>query len=98
MTAGKALLIEAPDITSGTIVDIQTAQNNNNNFFHEDGKIVNIVAGPQANGDGTIVDITANSLTNGTILIFLAPLTGLSSKVLSGAPINETMVEFEADI
>ena len=101
MTAGKALLIEAPDITSGTVLDIQAAQNDNNNIFHEDGKIVNIVAGPQANAGGTIVDITANSLTNGTILSISGnSLTGSGRAIKvssSGAPINEAMVEFEAD-
>eukprot|EP00942_MAST-04A_sp_MAST-4A-sp1_P006189 g6189.t1 len=66
MTTKKVVTVNAPDVTSGTVIDITAAENSNGNIFS--GKLINIVAGAQANVGGTIVDISANSLTTGIIL------------------------------
>ena len=64
MTTEIGVKINAPDITSGTVIDV-TAATNSGTFS---GKMINIDAGAHANQGGTIVAITANSLTTGVIL------------------------------
>ena len=67
MKTGIGFKIRAPDISTGSTLNIRTADNGVADESFNGGKIINIYVGLQGK-HGNVFDIQANFLTNGTIL------------------------------